>query len=50
MDRLTDSISLVVGDGSAVADATGDDAAATAEDAVAEESSEAENTEDFGVD
>ena len=44
-DRLTDAISLVVGGGSAVADASGDDAATTAEDTSAEESSEAENAE-----
>ena len=50
MDRLTDAIILVVGDGSAVYDAAGDDTAETAEDAAAEESSEAENVEYFGED
>ena len=35
LECLTDAISLVLGDGSAVADAAGDDAAATAEDAAA---------------
>ena len=33
LNRFTDVISLVVGDGSAVSDASRDDAAATAEDA-----------------
>ena len=42
-----DAISLVVGDGSAFTDAEGYDAATTAEDAAAEESSKAENTEYF---
>ena len=50
LDRLTYSISLVVVDGSAVADAAGDDAATMAEDAAAEESSEAENAEYFWED
>ena len=45
--RLTDAISLVVGDGSAAADTAGDDATATAEGAAAEESSKAENEEYF---
>ena len=49
-DCLTDSINMVVGDGRAVADTAGDDAAATAEDDSAEESSEAENAEDFWED
>ena len=49
-DFLTDVISLVVGDGSAVTDAVGDDAAETVEDASAEESIKAENSEDFGED
>ena len=37
LDRLTDEISLVVGDGSAFADTAGDDDAATAEETSAEE-------------
>ena len=48
LDRLTDEISLVVGDGSSVAYAAGYITVAAEEDAVAEESSEAENVEDFG--
>ena len=39
-----------MGDGSSVADVVGDDTAATAEDAAAEESSEAKNAEDFWED
>ena len=48
LDCITDAISLVVGDRIAVADAAGDDAAVTAEDASTEESSEAENVDFFG--
>ena len=48
LEHLTDAICLVVGAGSAVADAEGDDAAATSEEAAVEESSKAENAEDFG--
>ena len=47
MHHLTDAISLFVGYGRNVADAAGDDAAATTEDGAAEESSEAENAEYF---
>ena len=50
LDRLMDEISLIVGDGSAVADLAGDDAAATAEDAATEESIEAEEAEMFWED
>ena len=50
MDRLTDAIILVVGDGSAVSDVAWDDAAVTAEGAAAEESSEVENAEEFWED
>ena len=50
MDRLRYTISLVVGDGSAIADAAGDDNDATPEGAAAEESSEAENAEYFWED
>ena len=38
---------MVVGDGSAVTDASGDEATATAEDAAVEESSEAETQKIF---
>ena len=47
LDRLTDAITLVVDYGSAVSAAVGDNAAATLEDDAVEESSEAENAEDF---
>ena len=50
LDRLMDATIMVVGYVSAVADTVGDDAAATAEDDSAEESSEAENAEDFWED
>ena len=50
LDRLTDAISLVAGAGSTVSDTAGDDAAATEEDADAEESSEVENAEYFWED
>ena len=50
LDRLTDAISLVVGDDRAVADMAGDDATETEEDADAEESSEAEIADDFWED
>ena len=50
LERLTDGISLIVGDDSAVDDVAGDEAASTAKDAAAEESSKVENAKDFWED